>query len=93
MKLLKVMAVIIISMSLIVSCAKKPKEMTPEDFVKIENEINLPDPDLNPEKAKEVTAKYGYTVDQFKAFSAKKEKDPKVKEQLGEILMKQDSKK
>lgn len=80
-------------MSLILSCSLKPKEITAEDFVKIENEINLPDPDLNPEKVKEIVSKYGYTVAQYKAFSAKKEKDPKIKEQLGEILMKQNPKK
>lgn len=93
MKLIKVMAVIILSMTLIISCSKKPKEMTAEDFIKIENEINLPDPDLNPEKVKEVTSKYGYTAEQFKEFSVKKEKDPKIKEQLGDILIKQAPKK
>ena len=92
MKLLKVMAVIIISMSLIVSCAKKPKEMTAEDFLKIENEINLPDPDINPERSKEILKKYGYTLEQFKAFSAKKDKDPKVLDQLGDIKLKQEKK-
>jgi hypothetical protein len=92
MKLLKVIAVMILSMSLIISCSQKPKEMTAEDFFKIEKEINLPDPDLNPEKSKEVVSKYGYTVEQFKAFSAKKEKDPKIKEQLGDIQLKEQKK-
>ncbi len=92
MKLLKVMALIIISMSLIVSCAKQPKEMTAEDFLKIENEINLPDPDINPERSKEILKKYGYTLEQFKAFSAKKDKDPKVIDQLGDIKLKQEKK-
>ncbi len=70
-----------------VSCKPPKKDMSLEDFAKIEMEINLPDPELDPERVEDVVDKYGYTYQQFKDFFDKVEKDPKLREKLGEIRL------
>lgn len=86
---------IILAVALVAACAvscKMKKEMTLEDYAKIETEINLPNPDLDKAKVDEVTKKYGYTFDQYKEMFEKVEKDASLKEKLGELRL-QDQKK
>jgi len=86
---------IMLAIALVAACAvscKMKKELTLEDYAKIETEINLPNPDLDKAKVEEVAKKYGYTFDQYKEMFAKVEKDPSLKEKLGELRL-QDQKK
>ncbi len=71
-----------------VSCKPEKKEMTLEDFSKIEMEINLPDPEIDPERVENVVTKYGYSYQQYKDFYEKVEKDPQLREKLGELRLK-----
>jgi hypothetical protein len=86
---------IMLAIALVAACAvscKMKKELTLEDYAKIEIEINLPNPDLDKVKVEEVAKKYGYTFDQYKEMFDKVEKDPSLKEKLGELRL-QDQKK
>ncbi len=86
MRFLKIALIIVLASVLAVSCKMK-KEMPLEDFAKIELEINLPNPDIDKAKVEEVAKKYGYTYQQYKDMFDKVEKDPKMKEKLGEIRL------
>ncbi len=86
---------IILVVALVAACAvscKMKKDMTLEDYAKIEIEINLPNPELDKARVEEVAKKYGYTYDQYKAMFDTVEKDPSLKEKLGELRL-QDQKK
>jgi hypothetical protein len=62
--------------------------MTLDDFAKIENEVNLPNPEIDKQLVENAAKKYGYTYQQYKDMFDKVEKEPKLKEQLGEIRLK-----
>lgn len=64
----------------------KAKEMTVEDFARIDMEITATD--MKPESIGEITKKYGYTLEQYKAFEEKIQKDSALQEKLGEIRLK-----
>lgn len=66
--------------------ACKAKEMTVEDFAKIDMEIIATD--MKPESIASVAKKYGYTLEQYKAFEEKIQKDTTLQEKLGEIRLK-----
>jgi len=68
-------------------CSKN-KVMTLEDYAKIESEMDYVDPDIDTDRTKAVTAKYGYTFDQYKEFYDKVQKDPELREKLGEGTLK-----
>ena len=70
-----------------VSCKMK-KEMSLDDFAKIESEVNLPNPEIDKQQVEDTARRYGYTYQQYKDMFDKVEKDPKLKEQLGEIRLK-----
>lgn len=72
-----------------ISCKSEPREMNLEDYAKIQAEINIPDPALDPQLVEKVASKYGYSFEDFKLFNEKVEKDPKLREKLGEIRLKQ----
>ncbi len=91
MRFFKILFIIMLASVLAVSCKMK-KEMTLEDYAKIELEINLPNPELDKIKVEEVAKKYGYTFQQYKDMFDKVEKDSKLKEKLGEMRL-QDQKK
>lgn len=91
MRLVKILLVIMLASVLSVSCKMK-KEMTLEDYAKIELEINLPNPELDKAKVEETTKKYGYTYQQYKDMFDKVQADVKLKEKLGEMRL-QDQKK
>ena len=70
--------------TLIFSCTKK-KEMTMEDFVKIDLQIT---PTMEKEDIETIAKKYGYSYEQYKEFADMVEKDPKLQEQRGDVRLK-----
>ena len=80
--------VLVIALSLATGCGSKNKTMTIEDYAKIESEIEIPDPELDPARVEAVTSKYGYTYIQYKEFYDKVQKDPELREKLGEANLK-----
>ena len=86
MHYLRILLAIILIAAGAVSCKQK-KEMSLNEYGKIESEINLPSPDLDKKKVEEVTKKYGFTYEQYKDMFDKVQKDPAMKEKLGEIRL------
>ena len=80
--------VLVIALSLATGCGSKNKVMTIEDYAKIESEIEIPDPELDPARVESVTTKYGFTYIQYKEFYDKVQKDPELREKLGEVTLK-----
>jgi hypothetical protein len=60
------------------------KNMTLEDYLKIESELGNPNPEFDPAKVESVASKYGYTYQQYKDFYDNIQKDIKMKDRLGE---------
>ena len=87
MKYFKTVCAILLIIAFATSCKTSKSEMTLEDYAKIEREVNLPDPDINPDLVKRVTEKYGYSFEQYKNFFSKVEKDPALREKLGEMKL------
>ena len=84
---------LLISISLMFfSCKSERQSMTLGDYAKMQTEINLPDPALDPQLVEKVVSKYGYTFDQYKEFNDKVEKDSTLREKLGEIRLKSQTK-
>jgi len=71
--------------TLIFSCTKK-KEMTMEDFVKIDLQIT---PTMEKGDIETIAKKYGYSYEQYKEFADMVEKDPKLQEQRGDVRLKE----
>ena len=86
MHYLRILLVIILIAAGAVSCKQK-KEMSLNEYGKIESEINLPSPDLDKKRVEEVTKKYGFTYEQYKDMFDKVQKDPAMQEKLGEIRL------
>ena len=87
MRILKTIFALVIIISFAFSCTPPKKEMSLEEFAKIEKEINLPDPEVNPELVEKVVKKHGFTYDQYKTFFDKVQKDNKMMEKLGELRL------
>lgn len=87
MRYLNYLLILVVALSLLTACGTKEKEMTIGDFAKIEAEVAIPEPDLDPEKVGEVAKKYGFTFDQYKEFFDKVQKDPELQEKLGELTL------
>jgi len=87
MRYFKLLIILLLVTASVVSCKLK-KEMTLDDFAKIENEVNLPNPEIDKQLVENAAKKYGYTYQQYKDMFDKVEKEPKLKEQLGEIRLK-----
>jgi|GEM_PF-316651 len=85
MKYLTLCAVIVLALALAVSCKQAPKDMSLDDFLKIQNEIIKTD--LTPEAKDKVVTKYGYTLKQYDDLDEKVKGDPKLQEKLGEIRL------
>lgn len=85
MKYIKSLFIVLLAASFVVSC-KPSKKMTPEEFLKIENEILTTD--LSTESTSQVVKKYGYTLDQYKAFEQKIDEDMELKTKMGELRLK-----
>jgi len=88
MSFFKYLFMIMLVVSLFTGCGKGGGEMKIEDYAKIEAELQLPDPDLDPEKVGKVAGQYGFTFKQYKDFYLKVQKDPKLQEKLGELTLK-----
>jgi hypothetical protein len=86
MRYLQILMIVALASGLAVSCKMK-KEMSLQDYAKIESEINLPNPELDKAKVDEIAKKYGYDYQQYKDMFEKVQKDPKLKEQLGEMRL------
>lgn len=86
MRYLKLLVAIVTISVIAISCKPKGKTMVMEDFVKIDLEIASSD--QKPEKKKAIAEKYGYTIDQYNEFAKKIEKDPKLLEKRGELMLK-----
>lgn len=70
----------------IASCIPGKKEMTPEMFITIENEIL--NTDLTPDSKEAVAKKYNFTLKQFEDYSQKVDKDPALKAKVGDVRLK-----
>lgn len=81
-----IMAVLLFSLS--AGCGTKNRTMTIEDYAKIESEMELPDPEIDPARVGAVAAKYGYTYEQYREFYDRVQKDPELREKLGELTLK-----
>ncbi|TFH41311.1 MAG: hypothetical protein E4G96_05770 [Chrysiogenales bacterium] len=90
MRLLTIAAVVLLASVLAVSCKMK-KDMTLEDYAKMEIEVNLPDPELDKARVEEVAKKYGYTYRQYREFFDRVQADAGLREKLGEIRLKEHS--
>jgi hypothetical protein len=86
MRFIKILLIMLVASVLAVSCTMK-KEMSLEDYAKIDLEVNLPNPELDKAKVEEVAKKHGYTYQQYKDMFDKVEKDTKLKEKLGEMRL------
>ncbi|MCU0849134.1 MAG: hypothetical protein MUD12_14735 [Spirochaetes bacterium] len=68
----------------LISCGQK-KEMSIEDFAKID--LEMISTDQKPESKEVVAKKYGYTLKQYQEFADKVDRDTKLQEKLGEIRL------
>lgn len=84
MRIIRIALTLIMVSALAVSCVKK-KEMTMEDFVKIDLQIT---PTMDDKQIEEVSQRYGFTVEQYREFSDMVQKDPRLQEQRGEVRLK-----
>jgi hypothetical protein len=90
MKTIKTFFIILIAVIFVVSCKMSDKVMTPEDFLKIENEyLNS---DLRLESKEAIAKKYGYTLKTYTDFEEKVDKDPGLKKTVGEVRLNQQKK-
>lgn len=70
---------------LIISCSKT-KQMTPEDFISIQNDFLSSD---QTESSKEtISHKYGFTTKDYDDYDKKVESDAALKAKLGELRLK-----
>ncbi len=83
--LLSILTAVAVALSLF-ACTQKKKEMTVQDFAKMDIEITKTD--QKPESKKKIVEKYGYTLEQYEAFAELAEKDPKIIKELGENRLK-----
>jgi hypothetical protein len=90
-RLIIILNAVLISLFLLSSCKPEKKVMTLRDYAKIEEEVNLPDPELNPALVKKITKKYGFTFEEYKEFSQRVNNDIKLREKLGEIKLDESS--
>lgn len=88
MRFWNLLFIMFIAFSLTTGCGPKEKVMTIEDYAKIESEIEIPDPELDPARVETVASKYGFTYAQYKDFYNKVQKDPLLREKLGDYILK-----
>lgn len=85
MKYIKLAVIVLLASALVVSC-KPAKDLSPEEFIKMENEVLSTD--LTPESKEAVAKKYGYSLKQYDDYADKIAKDPAMKAKVGEIRLK-----
>lgn len=82
----RISVIIAVCMLLFAFSCTKSKQMTPEDFIKIQNDYLASD---QTEEAKESSAKkYGFSAKQYDEFESKVESDIELKTKVGEIRLK-----
>ena len=86
MKKFSVIALAFALILVIAGCASK-KEMSPEDFIKIQTEFLSSD--MSDDSKAKIAQKFGFTADQYNSFEEKVESDIQLKTKLGEIRLKQ----
>lgn len=86
MKKFSVIALVLTLCLAFASCASK-KEMTPEDFIKIQTEFLSTD--MSDEAKSKAAQKFGFTAEQYNTFEEKVESDIQLKTKVGEIRLKQ----
>ncbi len=69
----------------VAACTKKQKDMTIEDFAKIDLEVAVSD--QKPETIETIAKKHGYTAEQYEEFSKIIEKSSTLQEKLGDIRL------
>lgn len=78
-------ALIIFTIGVIAFSCSKKKEMTIEDYMKIDMEIISTK--MTPESIAEVAKKYGYTLEQYQQFADRVSKESALQEKLGELKL------
>ena len=73
--------------SVILFSCKPSRELTPVDFLKIEDEVSATD--LKQQSKEKAAAKYGYTLQQYEKFEERAKSDKKLQEELGKIRLEQ----
>jgi hypothetical protein len=81
MKYICIIIATFIASTFLYSC----KQMTPGDFLKIEDEVIKTD--LQPQSKEKVAAKYGYSLRQYEQFEERAKTDKKLQEDLGKIRL------
>ena len=79
--------VVAFALTLVVAGCGSKKEMTPEDFIKIQTEFLSSD--MSDDSKMKIAQKFGFTADQYNAFEEKVESDIQLKTKVGEIRLKQ----
>lgn len=87
MKPEKIIIIVILAVCVLFPAACRKKEMTPELFLQIEDEISTTD--LTPESKARVTNKFGFTTLQYQEFIERAKTDKKIMEKLGILRLKQ----
>jgi len=85
MKISRIGFALIISVAVAFSCTQGKKQMTIEDYYKIDTEVITTD--MKPESIKKVSEKYGFTPAQYEEFSNRVAADPELMEKLGRIRL------
>lgn len=87
MKYIKTLIILVLAAALFLSC--KPaaqKEMTPELFLQIQNEVLASD--LTQASKEAISQKYGFTLQQYTDYEKLVETDEELKAKLGEARLK-----
>ncbi|HPA71061.1 MAG TPA: hypothetical protein PKY31_02250 [Spirochaetota bacterium] len=85
MKKILILAVLAALTLTIGFCRGTRGEMSPQDFLKIEDEVATTD--LSPESKEKVAKKHGYTLQQYQTYEEKARTDKKLQEELGAIRL------
>jgi len=80
---LAVAVMILSAVMLTAQCTKR--EMTAEDFLRIEDEVNTTD--LTPASKERIAKKHGFSLNQYQRFEERVKSDQKLQEQLGAIRL------
>ena len=94
MKFIHIFIIVILIGFTAMSCKQTAKNITAEDFIKIQNEVL--NTDLTAESKEAVAKKYGFTLKDYTDFEEKIEKDSELKKKVGELrlnIQKDDNKK
>lgn len=86
MKYIKTLIILLIAAALFISCKPAAKELTPELFLQIENEVLSSD--LTPEAKEAIAEKNGITLQQYTDYEKQIETSEELKAKVGEARLK-----